>query len=274
MANATNSGSRFAGKVAIVTGGASGIGAAFVRRVHGEGAAVMIADLDVAGGEALAKELGGNAIFRPVDVSDAAAVEAMVEACVSQFGGLDILYNNAGIGCFGLTPDLPLEQWHRVVAVNLDAVFYGCRAAIPHMRRRGGGAIINTASASGMAADFGFTAYNATKAAVINYTRSLAIDHAADGIRANAVCPGPVETPILMNGVDAIPGLKAEWKGVVPAKRFARPEEIAAVAAFLASDDASYVTGASIPVDGGLTAHTGQPDLRARMAAAASAPQA
>lgn len=274
MTTATDRGARFGGKVAIVTGGASGIGAAFVRRVHSEGAAVMIADLDVSGGEALAAELGGNAVFRQVDVSDAAAVEAMVEACVAQFGGLDILYNNAGIGCFGLTPDLPLEQWHRVIAVNLDAVFFGCRAAIPHMRRRGGGAIVNTASASGMAADFGFTAYNAAKAAVINYTRCLAIDHAVDGIRANAVCPGPVETPILMNGVDAILGLKAEWEGVVPAKRFARPEEIAAVAAFLVSDDASYVTGVSVPVDGGLTAHTGQPDLRARMAAAAAASQA
>ncbi len=261
---------RFSGKVAIVTGGASGIGAAFARRLHGEGAAVMIADLDAVNGAALAQELGANAAFCVVDVADPAAMEQLVEACVTQFGGLDILYNNAGIGCFGQTPDLSIADWHRVVAVNLDAVFYGCRAAIPQMRKRGGGAIVSTASASGMAGDFGFTAYNATKAAVINYTRSLAIDHAADNIRANAVCPGPVETPILMNGVNAIAGLKAEWEAVVPAKRFARPEEIAAVAAFLVSDDASYVTGVSVPVDGGLTAHTGQPDLRARMAAAAA----
>lgn len=261
---------RFDGKIAIVTGGASGIGAAFARRIHGEGGSVMIADLDAEKGESLAAELGERAAFRSVDVSDADAVSALVEDCASRFGGLDILFNNAGIGCFGLTPDLAVEEWHRVVAVNLDAVFYGCRAAIPHMRKRGGGAIVSTASASGMAGDFGFTAYNATKAAVINYTRSLAIDHAQDNIRANAVCPGPVETPILMNGVSAIPGLKEEWEAVVPAKRFARPEEIAAVAAFLCSDDASYVTGVSIPVDGGLTAHTGQPDLRARMAAAAA----
>lgn len=261
---------RFAGKVAIVTGGASGIGAAFVRRVHGEGAAVMIADMDTARGEALAAELGARAVFRTVDVSDADAWTGLADATVAAFGGIDILYNNAGIGCYGLTPDLPIADWRRVLAVNLDAVFYGCRVVIPHLKVRGGGVIVNTASASGLAADFGFTAYNAAKAGVINYTRSLAIDHARDGIRANAVCPGPVDTPILTTGVDAIPGLRAEWEGIVPSKRFARAEEIAAVAAFLASDDASGVTGAAIPVDGGLTAHTGQPDLRDRMAAAAA----
>ena len=120
-----------------------------------------------------------------------------------------------------------------------------------------------------MAADYGFTAYNAAKAGVINYTRCLAIDHARDNIRANAICPGPVDTPLLTSGVDAIEGLRAEWERIVPSGRFARPEEIASVALFLASDDASGVTGASIPVDGGLTAHTGQPDLRDVMAAAA-----
>ena len=128
--------------------------------------------------------------------------------------------------------------------------------------------IVNTASASGLAADYGFTAYNAAKAGVINYTRCLAIDHARDGIRANAICPGPVDTPLLTAGVDAIEGLRAEWERTVPSGRFARPEEIAAVALFLASEDSSGVTGAVIPVDGGLTAHTGQPDLRDAMAAA------
>lgn len=259
---------RFHGKVAIVTGGASGIGAAFVRRVHAEGGAVMIADLDADRGAALVAELGDRAAFRTVDVADPDAMVALAGASAAAFGGIDILYNNAGIGCYGLTPDLAIDDWRRVIAVNLDAVFYGCRAVIPHLVARGGGAIVNTASASGLAADYGFTAYNAAKAGVINYTRSLAIDHARDNIRANSVCPGPVDTPILTNGVDAMPGLRVEWEAIVPSKRFAWPEEIAAVAAFLASDDASGVTGAAIPVDGGLTAHTGQPDLRGRMAAA------
>ena len=259
---------RFTGKTAIVTGAASGIGAAFARRIHAEGGCVMLADLDSAGGEALAQSLGDRAAFTQIDVADPAAHDALAAATAARFDGIDILYNNAGIGCFGETPDLAVADWERVIAVNLNAVFYGCKAAISYLRARGGGVIINTASASGMAGDFGFTAYNAAKAGVINYTRSLAIDHARDGIRANAICPGPVDTPILTTGVDAMPGLRAEWEGVVPMRRFAKAEEIAAVAAFLASDDASYVTGASIPVDGGLTAHTGQPDLRARMAAA------
>ena len=262
---------RFAGKIAIVTGGASGIGAAFATRLHAEGGSVMIADLDAGKGEALAAALAERAAYQSVDVADADALVALADATVARFGGIDILYNNAGIGNYGLTPDMPVEQWRRCLAVNLDAVFYGCRAVIPHMRARGGGAIVNTASASGLAADYGFTAYNAAKAGVINYTRCLAIDHARDGIRANSVCPGPVDTPILTTGVDAFPGLRAEWEGIVPSGRFAQAEEIAAVALFLVSADASGVTGAAIPVDGGLTAHTGQPDLRDRMAAAASA---
>ena len=121
---------RFGGKVAIVTGGASGIGAAFARRVQAEGGAVMVADLDVERGQALAAELGERAAFRPVDVADPAAMETLAADTAAAFGGIDILYNNAGIGCYGLTPDLAIEQWRRVVAVNLDAVFYGCRAVI------------------------------------------------------------------------------------------------------------------------------------------------
>jgi meso-butanediol dehydrogenase/(S,S)-butanediol dehydrogenase/diacetyl reductase len=251
---------RFQGRTAVITGGASGIGAASARRFHREGASVVIADVDDARGTALAAELGARAVYHKTDVADWSAVDALMTAAIDAFGRIDILFNNAGVGSFAETPDLPVEQWRRVLAIDLDAVFYGSKAAIPHMRKVGGGAIINTASASGMAGDYGFAAYNAAKGGVINYTRACAIDHARENIRVNAVCPGPVETPIFM-GITEIPGLPEAWRKTVPAGRFAKAEEIAAVVAFLASDDASYVTGAIVPVDGGLTAHTGQPRI-------------
>ena len=251
---------RFEGKSVVVTGGASGIGAAAVRLFHREGARVVIGDLDVAAGEALAGELGERAVFQRCDVSSHAEVDALVTLAVARFGRIDVLFNNAGIGSFSPIEALSVEDWHKVIAVDLDAVFYGMKAAIPHMRAGGGGAIVSTASASGLAGDYGFAAYNAAKAAVINLTRTAAIDHARDGIRVNAVCPGPVDTPILA-GIQAVPGLRPDWEDRVPMGRFADPAEIAEVVAFLASDAASYVTGVSVPVDGGLTAHTGQPNL-------------
>ena len=253
---------RFQGRVAVVTGGASGIGAATARLFHREGASVMIADLNDEAGVELAAELGGGrAIYRHVDVSVEAEVQALMAETVSAFGRLDILFNNAGIGSFADIPDLPAEDWKRVIAIDLDSVFYGCKAAIPFMRAQGGGAIVNTASASGMAGDYGFAAYNAAKGGVINLTRAAAIDHAREGIRINAVCPGPVATPILGPAMQ-IPGVQETWNECVPLGRFAQPEEIAEAVAFLASDAASNIIGVALPVDGGLTAHTGQPNLR------------
>ncbi|WP_374345893.1 SDR family NAD(P)-dependent oxidoreductase [Phenylobacterium sp.] len=252
---------RFSGKTAVVTGGASGIGLAAARRLHAEGAAVVIADLNDGLGEAAARELGdGRCVYQHTDVSAWEDIQALMQIAKEAFGGLDILFNNAGIGSFAATPDLAVEDWRRVIDIDLTAVFLGCKAAIPLMRERGGGAIVNTASASGMAADFSFAAYNAAKAGVINYTRAVAIDHARENIRCNAVSPGPVDTPIIA-GVNQMPGVREIWDERVPMGRFARPEEIAAVVLFLASDEASYLTGANIPVDGGLTAHTGQPNL-------------
>jgi len=254
---------RFEDKVAVITGAASGIGAATARLLVREGAAVVLADVSEAAGHALAEQLGDEqAMFHRCDVADRASVEELIEHAIRRFTRIDVLFNNAGIGCFGQTPELDPETWARVIAIDLNSVFYACRAAIPHMRRTGGGAIVNTASISGLAGDYAFTAYNAAKGAVINYTRALAIDHARDNIRVNALCPGLIDTP-LTAGAKQMSGLFEAWVDAVPMKRAGTPEEMAKVVAFLASDEASYVTGSIVVADGGKTAHTGQPDLRA-----------
>jgi len=252
--------SRFEGKVALITGGSSGIGAATARRLVDEGARVMLADVNEEGGASLAKELGDAAAFLRTDVTVIAEVEAAVAATAEKFGALHVLFNNAGIGAFGRTPDVDPDTWHRVIDVDLHSVFYGCRSAIPLLREAGGGAIVNTASISGLGGDYGFHAYNAAKGAVVNYTRTLAIDHAAEGIRVNAVCPGPIDTPLTIP-LKAIDAVMADYAKKIPQGRMGQPEEVAAAVAFLASDDASYITGTMLTVDGGLTAHTGQPNF-------------
>ena len=253
---------RFHEKVVLVTGAASGIGAATARRFASEGAKLALGDLNEVGLSAIAKQLGGepNVVVRPTDVSRLDEVESLTELAIERFGQLDVVFNNAGIGAYGRTPDLDPEVWHRTIAVDLDSVFFGCRAAIPHLKEAGGGSIINTASISGLFGDYGLAAYNAAKGAVMNYTRTAAIDHAGDGIRINAVCPGPIETALTAAMVEN-PRFMESYAELIPMGRIGRAEEVAGVVAFLASEDASYITGAAIVIDGGLTAATGQPNF-------------
>lgn len=249
---------RFENKVALVTGAASGIGAATARLLAREGAAVVLADISDEGGRSLAADIGSSAMAVRCDVASAGEVEALTQAAIARHGRIDILFNNAGIGSFGNSVEVQPADWERIIAVDLNSVYYACHFAIPHMPR--GSAIVNTASISGLGGDYRFAAYNAAKGAVINYTRALAIDHARDGIRVNALCPGLVDTPITA-GVQQMPGLREDWESRIPMGRAALPEEMANVVAFLASDAASYVTGSILVADGGTTAHTGQPEV-------------
>lgn len=258
--------SRFSGKTAIVTGAASGIGAALTTLLVSEGAQVLAVDIN---GDALKADSKTAATNGTIDhyVCDVAVTEqvnTMVDHAMQRLGRIDILFNNAGTGALCETPDIDDDTWNRVFAINMNSVLSACRAVIPHMREQGGGAIVNTASISGLQADYGMTAYNASKAAVINFTRCMAIDHGRDNIRVNAVCPGFIAGTGLTGPLDQTPA-RAVWDKVIPLGRGGRPEEMASVAAFLASDDASYVTGALLVADGGLTAHTGQPNLMAMM---------
>ncbi|MEJ5975872.1 SDR family oxidoreductase [Novosphingobium sp. PS1R-30] len=249
---------RFEGKVAIVTGGARGIGAAIVARLVAEGANVLVADLDPPA------QQSERIVYRRTDATQAAEVEAAVAATIERWGRLDVLVNNAGIGALAETPDMSEDAWDKVFAINTKAVFLFCKAAIPAMRETGGGAIVNIASISGLVGDYAMGAYNASKGAVVNYTRSLALDCGRDGIRVNALCPGLIETEMAAAAI-ADPIDRAFWLDRIALSRAGRPDEMAAVAAFLASDDASYMTGAIVAADGGMTAHTGQPNAPDRI---------
>src|SRR5271169_5178684 len=239
---------RLNGKVAVITGAASGIGRATAIKFAGEGAAVVIADLNFEGGEASVrdcKENAGRAVFQKTDVSAEAEIKALVARAIKEFGRLDIIYNNAGIGgAIGPLENISVEDWDRSQAVLLRGVFLGMKHAVPEMRKVGGGSIISTASIAGIRGFNGLHAYCAAKAGVINLTRSAAMELAKDKIRVNCICPGGINTPLIYNrvpgGEEVLGQLMAHFQ---PIPRAGRPDDIAAMALFLASDDSEWVTG-------------------------------
>jgi NAD(P)-dependent dehydrogenase (short-subunit alcohol dehydrogenase family) len=253
------------GKVAIVTGGAGGIGRATAELFVAEGAKVVIADVDSAQGEALAAQLGAAAAFKRTDVSNGDDVQALVDFAVSHFGGLHIMFNNAGISGaqYSRFLDDDLKDFQRVIGINLFGVMAGSRAAGLHMSRHGGGVILNSASIAGLLPGHALMTYRATKAAVIQFSKSIAIDLAEYGIRVICLAPGHIRTPLTSF---AMPGMSPEviervkqavspvMDSNMPLKRHGKPEDVAQAALFLASDRAAQVTGIVMPIDGGITA--------------------
>jgi len=245
---------RLEGKVAVVTGAGSGIGLATARRLASDGAQVVCADNDALTGRAAADEVGG--LFVHVDVTDEDEVTAMFTETVREFGGLDVSFHNAGISPTDDDSilDTPLDVWRRVQEVNLTSVYLSCRHAIPHMLERGGGSIINTASfVAVMGAATSQVSYTASKGGVLSMSRELGVQFARQGVRVNALCPGPVNTPMLQELFAKDPERAARRLVHIPMGRFAEATEIAAAVAFLASDDASFITASTFLVDGGIS---------------------
>ena len=242
-------------KVAVVTGGASGIGEHTVRKMVKEGAKVVIADLNDALAAKLVEELNANekrVVYQRTNVAKEEEVEALVQRAVDEFGKLDVMVSNAGIGGVGAAEDVTLEDWHKVLAVNLDGVFLSAKHAIKVMKKHGGGSVINMASILGHVGFAGSIAYTSSKGAVVNMTRALAVEYAKDKIRVNAVCPGFIMTPLVK--VHMSEEALNHLISLHPLGRLGNSEEVANAVVFLASDAASFVTGSSLMVDGGYTA--------------------
>jgi NAD(P)-dependent dehydrogenase (short-subunit alcohol dehydrogenase family) len=252
---------RLDGKIAIITGAASGIGKATALRVAAEGASTVVADLDAAGAKQVAEAIsvaGGEATAVQADLGEVDSVRAMVEAAVSAYGGLDILHNNAAATRLAATQDLPVSAadpavWDETMRVNLRGAMVAIQAAVPHMIARGGGSVINTASGAGLTGDLRNPAYGASKAALVSLTRYVATEFGNQGVRCNAISPGFIVIPEkAVTGREAVEATMLRHH-LTP--RLGRPEDIAALVVFLASDESAFITGQNICVDGGLLAH-------------------
>ena len=249
---------RFEGQVVIVTGAGSGIGAATAKRFHDEGAIVVLNGRQESKLSAVGATLGSDRyMIGPADVSTVEDVETLVAGVIRRFGKIDILVNNAGTGDVGDFLTMPVKQWRDFFAVNVDGILNMTRATLPHLIKSRG-SIVNVSSLSGLGGDRGLSFYNATKGAVSNLTRSLAIEFAQQGVRINAVCPTTVLTELTTSVFEQYPELLRRLLERIPMGRAAQPQEVASVIAFLASDDASFVNGVNLPVDGGVDASSGQ----------------
>jgi len=252
---------RFEGKVVIVTGGGKGIGQACAIAFAQEGGQVAIADIDEEAGRASMqqiKETGGEAIFIKCDVSKSADVQLLVKETIHTFGGVDVLYNNAGVVRYGTVVDMSEEDWDYQININLKASFLTCRYTIPEMIKRGGGAIVNTSSAQAFASQKTVAAYAASKGGIVSFTSTVALDHAGDNIRCNCIAPGSIQTPMLDEAAELF-GPKdnpaqaiVDWGKMHPIGRVGRAGEVAKMVLFLASEDASFCTGGCYRIEGGL----------------------
>lgn len=241
---------RFENKTVIVTGAAGGIGSAIARRFTSEGAKVVITDVNAEGAEAAAAGIGATARAVASDISNPEGCRAIIENVMATEGAIDVLCNNAGINRRGPLLSLTPEDWRLSFAINVDAMFHLCQAALPHMIAAGGGAIVNTASQWGLHPAPNHIAYNVTKAAVASFTQNLARDYAPQKIRVNAVCPGEIHTPMLEAGVKRSGRTIADLDKLVPFGRIGKPEEVAALVAFLASTEAAFICGSLVEISG------------------------
>jgi len=247
------------GKTAIVTGAGSGIGEATAMLFANHGANVVCADINLETADHTCKMIisaGGTAVVAGVDVTQSTQVKDMIEAAVEAYGGVDILFNNAGVVFAGSVTNSDEDTWNKTFDVNLKGVMLGSKYAIPEMMKRGGGAIVNTSSINGIVASVGIASYAASKGAVLMLTKQMALDYAANNVRVNCVCPSDVNTPMIRNFIQSSSdpkGTEERFLRRVPMGRLAEPVDIAKAVLFLASDDAAFITGVALPVDGGVT---------------------